>query len=133
MRMRRMLARQTLDALPDFSIGASGVSFKQSFVQIESTETFFVAPKALIDACRGIITLDINTTVAGVVHDNVTVQIGCNTFFKWPCELRTMVCFFIRSSHTLQLSPPSKTPEFNLTQLFLCGFILLIVDTYNSE
>ena len=77
-RMRRMLARQTLDALPDFSIGASGVSFKQSFVEIESDETFFAAPKTIVDACRRILALDINTTVARVVHDNVTVQIGCN-------------------------------------------------------
>ena len=75
-RMRRMLARQTLDALPDFSIGASGVSFKQSFVQVESDETFFIAPKTLVDACRSILALDINTTVARVVHDNVTVKIG---------------------------------------------------------
>ena len=74
--MRRMLARQTLDALPDFSIGASGVSFKQSFVQVESDETFFIAPKTLVDACRSILALDINTTVARVVHDNVTVKIG---------------------------------------------------------
>ena len=77
-RMRRMLARQTLDALPDFSIGASGVSFKQSFMEIESDETFFAAPKTLVDACRGILARDINTTVDRVVHDNVTVQIGCD-------------------------------------------------------
>ena len=73
-----MAARQELDALPDFSIGVSGVSFKQSFVQVESDETFFIAPKTLIDACRSILALDINTTVARVVHDNVTVKIGCN-------------------------------------------------------
>ena len=34
-RMRRMLARQTLDALPDFSIGASGISFKQTVVVVD--------------------------------------------------------------------------------------------------
>ena len=77
-RIRRMLARQTLDALPDFPIGASGVSFKQSFMEIESDETFFSAPKTLVDACRSILTLDINTAVDRVVHDNVTVQIGCD-------------------------------------------------------
>ena len=33
--MRRTLARQTLDALPDFSIGASGVSFKQTVVIVD--------------------------------------------------------------------------------------------------
>ena len=77
-RMRRMLARQTLDALPDFSIGPSGVSFEQSFVEIESDETFFAAPKTLVDACRSILTLDINAAVVGAVRDNVTVQIWCN-------------------------------------------------------
>ena len=75
--MRRMLARQTLDALPDFPIGASNVSFKQSFVEFESEETPFAAPKTLVDACRSILALDTNTAVAVVVHDNVTVQIRC--------------------------------------------------------
>ena len=75
--MRRMLARQTLDALPDFPIGASNVSFKQSFVEFESEETPFAAPKTLVDACRSILAHDINAAVVGAVHDNVTVQIGC--------------------------------------------------------
>ena len=34
-RMRRTLARRTLDALPDFSIGASGISFKQTVVVVD--------------------------------------------------------------------------------------------------
>ena len=43
----------------------------------ESEETPFAAPKTLVDARCSILTLDINTTVVRVVHDNVTVQIWC--------------------------------------------------------
>ena len=104
--MRRMLARQTLDALPDFSVGASGVSFNQSLMEIESDETFFAAPKTLVDACRSILTLDINTTVDRVVHDSVTVQIRCDHVPPFalvnggrdrtispPMRLRRLTCF----------------------------------------
>ena len=75
--MRRTLARQTLGALPDFSVDASGVSFKQSFAEIQSDETFFAAQKTLVDACRNILALEVNATVVGAVRDNVTVQIWC--------------------------------------------------------
>ena len=78
LRVRRLETRRELDALPDFTATASGVAFRQSFVRIEADESFCVAPTSLNDACRRLLSLDIDGTVARLVHDNVTFKIGCN-------------------------------------------------------
>ena len=78
LRVRRIETRRELDALPDFTTTASGVAFRQSFVRIEAAESFCVAHTSLDDACRSLLTLDINGTVARLVHDTVTFKIGCN-------------------------------------------------------
>ena len=43
-----------------------------------SRRSFFVAPNGLIESCRRLLSLQLDDTVARIVHDNVTVQIGCN-------------------------------------------------------
>ena len=76
---RRVQCRADLDSVSDFSITHSGITFRQSFVSLESDESFFVAPNCLTDSCRELLSLHLDCTVARVVHDNVTVQIGCST------------------------------------------------------
>ena len=75
---RRMQSRAELDSASDFSITESEITFRQSFVSIESEESFFVAPNCLIESCRRLLSILLDDTVAHIVHDNVTVQIGCN-------------------------------------------------------
>ena len=41
-------------------------------------KSFYIAPKCLIESCRRLLSINLDDTVAHVVHDNVTVQIGCN-------------------------------------------------------
>ena len=74
---RRIQCRADLDLLSDFNT-ENGLSFRQSFVSIESDESFFVAPNCLTESCRSLLSINLEDTVARVVHDNVTVQIGCN-------------------------------------------------------
>ena len=75
---RRLQSRAELDSTSDFSVTESEITFQQSFVSIESEESFFVAPSCLTESCRRLLSLQLDDTVARVVHDNVTVQIGCN-------------------------------------------------------
>ena len=76
--VRRLHARASLDAAPDFALGKSTVTFKQQFVALESDETFFATPSSTVEACRNLLNIDIIATVAKLVHDHVTFQIGCN-------------------------------------------------------
>ena len=75
---KRIETRRELDALPDFTATASGVVFRQSFARIEADESFYIAPTSLDNACRSLLSHDINGTVPTLVHDNVTVSIGCS-------------------------------------------------------
>ena len=75
---RRLHSRAELDSESDVSVTESEITFRQSFVSIESEEYFFVASNCLIDSCRRLLSLQLDDTVARVVHDNVTVQIGCS-------------------------------------------------------
>ena len=74
-----MQSRAELDSASDFSITESEITLRQSFVSIESEESFFIAPNCLIESCRRLLSIQLDDTVARIVHDNVTVQIGCNT------------------------------------------------------
>ena len=75
---KRLQSRTDLDSACDFSVTESGITFRQSFVLLESEESFFVAPSCLIESCRRFLSLQLDDTVARIVHDNVTVQIGCS-------------------------------------------------------
>ena len=75
---RRLQSRAELDSESDFSVTESEITFRQSFVSIESEESFFVSPNCLIESCRRLLSLQLDDTVARIVHDDVTVQIGCN-------------------------------------------------------
>ena len=75
---RRLQSRAELDSTSDFSVTESEITFQQSLVSIASEESFFVAPNCLTESCRRLLSLQLDDTVARIVHDNVTVQIGCN-------------------------------------------------------
>ena len=77
-REKRIKTRVALDGLPDFSTNKFGIEFRQSFVTLKANETFFLAPEHLVESCRRLLTLELDVTVARLVHDNVTVRIGCN-------------------------------------------------------
>ena len=77
-REKRIKTRIALNALPDFSANKFGIEFRQSFVTLKANETFFLAPEHLVESCRRLLTLELDVTVARLVHDNVTVRIVCN-------------------------------------------------------
>ena len=74
-REKRIKTRVALDGLPDFSTNKFGIEFRQSFVTLKANETF-LAPEHLVESCRRLLTLELDVTVAHLVHDNVTVRIG---------------------------------------------------------
>ena len=82
-REKRTKTRVALDGLPDFSTNKFGIEFRQSFVALEAGETFFFAPEHLVESCRRLLTLELDVTVARLVHDNVTVRIGCNVVARF--------------------------------------------------
>ena len=75
---RRVDARDRLDRASDVVVRGNNVSFRQSFETIASDETFCAAPADVVAAGRRLLTRDMTPGLARVVHDTVTVKIGCN-------------------------------------------------------
>ena len=75
---RRVDARDRLDRASNVVVRGNQVSFRQSFETIESDETFCAAPADVVAAGRRLLTCDMTPGLARVVHDTVTVKIGCN-------------------------------------------------------
>ena len=75
---RRVDARDRLDRASDVVVRGNNVAFRQSFETIASDETFCAAPADVVAAGRRLLTRDMTPGLARVVHDTVTVKIGCN-------------------------------------------------------
>ena len=75
---RRMCARDRLDRDPDYIVVGGNISFRQTFEPVEALETFTHAPDDVIEAGRRLLSLDISNGLSTLVHDTITVKIGCN-------------------------------------------------------
>ena len=73
----RLHRRHLLDAQPDFVIDGASITFNKAFDVLETTDTYARAPDDVIESARGMLETDVVDTVPKMVHDTVTVRIGC--------------------------------------------------------
>ena len=66
-----------LDSVPDFVIDKSSVTFNKVFDVLEDLDTYAQAPEEVIKSARRILEIDLVDTVPKLVHDTITVRIGC--------------------------------------------------------
>ena len=84
---RRAEARARLDAASDFVVSDGKVRFRQVFETVKDTETFSRAPDDVVDAARRLLAIDVARGLSAIVHDTITVTIGCSRV-----PLFAMVC-----------------------------------------
>ena len=75
---RRSLMKDSLDRLSDFVVEAGQIAFRHTFEMIEADETFCTTPPDIIDAARRLLEVNLDQSLAKIVHDNVTLKIGGN-------------------------------------------------------
>ena len=73
----RLHRRYLLDAAPDFVIDGGAIAFGKAFEVLEAPDTYARAPDDVIESARSLLEMDVVDTVAKMVHDTVTVRIGC--------------------------------------------------------
>ena len=73
----RLHRRHLLDSEPDFVIDKSSVTFNKVFDVLEDPDTYAQAPEEVIKSARRILEIDLVDTVPKLVHDTITVRIGC--------------------------------------------------------
>ena len=92
---RRMSARDRLDRDNDYIVVGGKIGFRQTFETVEADETFCRAPDDIINAGRRLLTLDVSSGISVLVHNTVTVKIGCNNIpvFAMVCGGRGRALF----------------------------------------
>ena len=73
----RLHRRYLLDAAPDFVIDGGSIAFGKAFDVLEAPDTYARAPDDVIESARSLLEMDVVDTVPKMVHDAVTVRIGC--------------------------------------------------------
>ena len=73
----RLHRRNLLDAEPDFVIDGSSITFNKAFDVWRPPDTYARAPDDVVKSARSILEMDVVDTIPKIVHDAVTVGIGC--------------------------------------------------------